>query len=37
MRMFLPAPKAWQMVEVTASELYAWDDDSTYIRETAFL
>ncbi|MFA5920735.1 MAG: aconitate hydratase AcnA [Methylococcaceae bacterium] len=28
--------KAWQMVEVTASELYAWDDDSTYIRKPPF-
>ena len=28
--------KAWQMVEVTGSELYAWNDDSTYIRKPPF-
>jgi aconitate hydratase len=28
--------KAWQMVEVTGSELYAWNDNSTYIRKPPF-
>ena len=28
--------KAWQMVEVTGSELYAWNENSTYIRKPPF-
>jgi aconitate hydratase len=28
--------KAWQMVEVTRSELYAWNESSTYIRKPPF-
>jgi aconitate hydratase len=28
--------KAWQMVEVTGSELYAWNESSTYIRKPPF-
>ena len=28
--------KAWQMVEVTGSELYAWNETSTYIRKPPF-
>ena len=28
--------KAWQMVEVSGSELYAWNDNSTYIRKPPF-
>ncbi|MDD1641775.1 MAG: aconitate hydratase AcnA, partial [Methylococcaceae bacterium] len=28
--------KAWQIVEVTGSELYAWNENSTYIRKPPF-
>jgi aconitate hydratase len=28
--------KAWQKVEVSGTELYAWDDNSTYIRKPPF-
>jgi aconitate hydratase len=28
--------KAWQMVKVTGSELYAWNESSTYIRKPPF-
>ena len=28
--------KAWQVVEVSGSELYAWNDNSTYIRKPPF-
>jgi aconitate hydratase len=28
--------KAWQNIEVTGTELYAWDEDSTYIRKPPF-
>jgi len=28
--------KAWQMVEVTGSELYEWNESSTYIRKPPF-
>ena len=28
--------KSWQMVEMTGSELYAWNENSTYIRKPPF-
>ena len=28
--------KAWQRIEVTGTELYAWDENSTYIRKPPF-
>jgi len=28
--------QAWQEIEVTGTELYAWDDNSTYIRKPPF-
>jgi aconitate hydratase len=29
-------PAAWQAIEVTESDVYAWDDNSTYVQEPPF-